>query len=198
MDRAERAGGKVWTAEEFLEADQHEFGDAWRYELVDGRIIAHAAPSPDHGAIISSLVTALYSRLRGRQDGCRTEVGSGAVPEGQQRNTARIPDVMIRCATLPRVVFEIISPSELRNRRERDRKRRDEQEVEGVQEIAELFQDEAAAHIYRREEGGTWSFELVEGLDAALRLRSVDLEIPMAEVYETVRLRPDAEGSEPS
>jgi Uma2 family endonuclease len=105
---------------------------------------------------------------------------------------------MIRCASLPRVVFEIISPSELRNRRERDRKRRDEQEVEGVQEIAELFQDEAAAHIYRREEGGTWSFELVEGLDAALRLRSVDLEIPMAEVYETVRLRPDAEGSEPS
>jgi hypothetical protein len=59
----------------------------------------------------------------------------------------------------------------------------------------ELFQDDAAAHIYRREDGGTWSFELVEGLDAAISLRSV--EIPMAEVYETVDLRPDAQGSEP-
>jgi hypothetical protein len=35
MDTAERAAGKAWTAEEFLETDQHEFGDAWRYELVD-------------------------------------------------------------------------------------------------------------------------------------------------------------------
>jgi hypothetical protein len=58
MDRAERARGKVWAVDEFLKADQNEFGSAWRYELVDGHIIAHAAPSPDHGAIISSLVTA--------------------------------------------------------------------------------------------------------------------------------------------
>jgi hypothetical protein len=48
-----------------------------------------------------------------------------------------------------------------------------------------------------RGDGGTWSFELVEGLDAALSFGSVGLEIPMPEVYETVDLRPDAEGSEP-
>jgi Uma2 family endonuclease len=193
MDTAERAGGKVWTADEFLATDQHTFGDAWRYELVDGRIVAHAAPSPDHGAILSGLATALGNRLRGNRDGCRPEAGSGAAPKRQQRHTARIPDATVRCGDLPRVVFEVVSPSELRAWRARNRKRRDLQDVEGVQEIIELYQAEAAAHIYRREDGGTWSFEAIDGLEAILTLKSVSLEIPLAEIYEFVELAGDAE-----
>ena len=188
MDRAERATGRNWTAEEFLATDQSMFGDAWRYELVDGVIIAHAAPSPDHGAILASLTTALGNRLRGRSDGCRAETGSGAAPKGQQRNTVRIPDVMIRCGDLPRVVFEIVSPSELRAWRARNRKRRDEQEVDGVQEIIEIYQAEASAHVYRRGDDGTWRFEAIDGFDAMLDIRSVGVEIPLSEVYEAVSL----------
>jgi Uma2 family endonuclease len=192
MDTAERAGGKVWTAEEFLRTDQHVFGDAWRYELVNGRIVAHAAPTPDHGAIVSGLTAALAIRLRGPRD-CRPEVGSGAAPKDQQRATARIPDAMIRCGNLPLVVFEVVSPSELRAWRARDQKRNHLQDVEGVQEIVELYQREVAAHIYRREEGGGWSFEAVGGLDATLSLKSVELEIPLAEIYEFVELEAEVE-----
>jgi Uma2 family endonuclease len=188
MDRAESAISRAWTAEEFLATDQRAFGDAWRYELVDGRIVAHAAPSPDHGAILSLLNAALVSRLRGRRDGCRAESGSGAAPVRQQRNTARIPDAMVRCGEHPRVVFEIVSPSELRAWRARNRKRRDEQETEGVQEIVELYQAEASAHMYRRESDGTWSFDAVDGLDAVLTLRSIGVKIPLGELYETVNL----------
>ena len=193
MDTAERATGWVLTADEFLETDQREFGGAWRYELVDGRIVAHAAPSPDHGAILSLLNAALVSRLRGHRDGCRAESGSGAVPKRQQRNTARIPDAMIRCGEHPRVVFEVVSPSELRAWKARNRKRRDEQETEGVEEIVELYQGEASAHIYRRGSDGTWSFDAIDGLDAVLALRSVGLEIPLSELYETVELTADDE-----
>lgn len=183
MDTAERLG-KLWTAEEFLATDQHDFGDAWRYELVDGRIIAHAAPAPDHGAILSGLAGALVARLRGNRDGCRPESGSGAAPRTRQRNTARIPDAMIRCSALPRVAFEIISPSELRQWRARDRKRRDLQEVEGIREIVEIYQDELAVHVYRKEDTGNWSFEAIGGAAATLRLTSVGLEIPLREIYE--------------
>ena len=193
MDTAEGATGWALTADEFLDTDQREFGDAWRYELVDGRIVAHAAPSPDHGAILAALVAALLIRLRGRRDGCRVEVGSGAVPKRQQRNTARIPDAMIRCGEHPRVVFEIVSPSELRAWKARNLKRRDEQETEGVEEIVELYRAEASAHIYRREGDGTWSFDAIDGLDAVLALRSVGLEIPLSEIYETVELPTDGE-----
>jgi hypothetical protein len=38
------------SADQFLETDQCAFGDAWRYELVDGTIVAQSAPAPRHGA----------------------------------------------------------------------------------------------------------------------------------------------------
>jgi Uma2 family endonuclease len=174
---------RVWTAEAFLATDQHDFGDAWRYELVDGRIIAHAAPAPDHGAILSGLVTALGNRLRGNPDGCRPESGSGAVPRSQQRATARIPDALIRCGDNPVVLFEVVSPSELRHWRDRDRKRRDEQDVKGAREIVELYQSEPACHVYRCQPNGSWTFEALGGNDAVLRLPSVGLEIPLEEIY---------------
>ena len=186
MNTVGQATGRAWTADEFLAAEQGQFGDAWRYELVDGRVIAHAAPSPDHGAIVSGLIGALANRLHGNPNGCRPEAGSGAVPKRRQRNTARIPDVMVRCGDLPRVAFEVISPSELRAWRVRDRKRRDLQDVEGIQEIVELYQSEPAAHIYRREPGGSWSFQAADGLDAVLNLISLAIEVPMAEIYEFV------------
>src|SRR5689334_20551660 len=120
---------RQWTAEAFLAADQSAFGPLWRYELVGGAVIGHAAPSPEHAAITAGLVGVLARELAGRPDGCRPEVGSGAVPRSEQRNTARIPDVTIRCGERPRVVFEVVSPSEIRDWRGWDRKRRDLQAV---------------------------------------------------------------------
>jgi Uma2 family endonuclease len=174
----------AWTAEAFLAADQHDFGPAWRYELVDGQIVAHAAPSPEHAAILAALGGALTARLRGHSGGYRPEIGSGAAPRLQQRATARIPDATIRCGNLPRVLFEVISPSELQSWRARDRQRRDLQEVEGVTEIVEIYQDELAVHLYRREAEGTWSFDAIGGAGATLVLQSVDVAIPLAEIYE--------------
>jgi Uma2 family endonuclease len=181
----QRAKSHEWTADTFLATDQHEFGDAWRYELIDGQIVAHAAPSPDHGAMLMGLATALGNRLRGNREGCRPEAGSGAAPRNQQGPTARIPDAMVRCQDLPRIVFEIVSPSELRNRRARDRKRRDLQDIEGVMEIVELYQADVAAHVYRRA-GDVWTFETIEGMDAMLDLRSIGVQIPLSEIYEFV------------
>jgi hypothetical protein len=43
VDTAAR-DARFLDADAFLRTDQSEFGSAWRYELVRGRIIAHAAP----------------------------------------------------------------------------------------------------------------------------------------------------------
>lgn len=180
------------TVEEFLVADPGSFGSAWRYELVEGRVVAHAAPVPDHGAMVVNLGAALKARLApgGR---CRAEAATAAVPRGKSDTTARIPDVLVRCAGLPRVMFEVVSPSELRNQRARDEKRRDLQDVEGAEEIVELYQHDYACHVYRRpERGAEWTFEAVDGPDAVLRLRSVGVELPLAEVYAGV-LDPDGD-----
>lgn len=174
---------REWTAEEFVVADQRRFGDAWRYELVDGRIIAHDAPEPDHGAILAGLIGALASRAAQLPLGCRPEVGSAAVPRYQRRNTARIPDVVIRCGEHPVVSFEVVSPSEIRDWRARDRKRRDVQAVQGVREIVEIYQSDFAVQIYRLLPGGAWGFNSVEGLEAVVRLDSIGIELPLAEIY---------------
>ena len=198
MDTAARQHGWALTAEEFLATDQAEFGDAWRYELVEGTIVAHAAPSPDHGAILAMLTVAIETRLRDRgRGGCRFEAGSGAAPKHQQRPTARIPDGTIRCREHPRVTFDVVSPSELRNVRKRDQRRGHLQDVEGVQEIVEIFQREPAIHIYRRQNDGNWLFQPVSGLESEMELKSIDIAIPLAEIYETVTLASDDQDAAP-
>ncbi len=172
-----------WTAEAFLATDQAVIGDAWRYELVDGRIVAHAAPAPDHGAIIAGLASVLGRLLAGLPGGCRPEIGSGAVPKSAQRNNARIPDAMVRCGQHPRVVFDVVSPHEMRDWRGHDQKRRHLQAIEGVQEIAELSQDDYAIDIYRLASGGAWTFEAVDEADGVLRLDSLGADLPLSDIY---------------
>jgi Uma2 family endonuclease len=183
MDTAAR-DTQFLDADEFLRTDQSEFGTAWRYELVRGAIVAHAAPSPEHAVILGNLAGELYNRLRNHPE-CRSELGSGAVPLYEPRDTARIPDATIRCWTHPRVLFEVVSPSELRHKRQWDQKRSDLQAVEGVQEIVEIFQDEMLAHAYRRRDAG-WVFESIAGPDAAVTLPSVGISVPLAALYERV------------
>jgi Uma2 family endonuclease len=183
MDTAAR-DSPFLDADAFLRTDQYAFGNAWRYELVRGTIVAHAAPAPEHGVILSNLAGELHPRLRGHPD-CRSEIGSGAVPQYERRDTARIPDATIRCGHHPRVLFEVISPSELQHKRQWDQKRSDLQDVEGVQEIVEIFQDEMLAHIYRRQDS-LWSFESIAGPNATIALHSVGLTLPLAALYDRV------------
>lgn len=143
-----------------------------------GAIVAHAAPSPEHGAILGNVAAELHSRLRGHPD-CRLEIGSGAVPQYEQRDTARIPGTMIRCGKHPRVLFEVISPSELRHKRQWDQKRSDLQAIEGVQEIVDIFQDEMLVHVYRRQASG-WTFESIAWPEAEVALSSVGITLSLA------------------
>lgn len=182
MDTAAR-NGQFLDADEFLRTDQSEFGNAWRYELVRGTIVAHTAASPEHAVILANLAGEIGNRLRGHE--CRSEIGSGAAPQYERRDTVRIPDATIRCGKHPRVLFEVISLSELQHKRQWDQKRSDLQAVEGVQEIVEIFQDEILVHAYRRQAAG-WVFEWIAGPDAELALPSVGITVPLAALYERV------------
>ena len=56
---------------------------AWRYELVDGAIIAHAAPSPDHGAILGMVGVAIeLVCAREVAAGVASKLGVGQSPSG--------------------------------------------------------------------------------------------------------------------
>jgi Uma2 family endonuclease len=181
------------TVEDFLASDYGAFGDAWRYELIDGVITGHDAPSPDHGAVVVNLAAALKTRLA-IGSGCRAEAGTAAIPKGKAATTARIPDIVVRCDGQPRVMIEVVSPSELRQVRARDQKRRELQDVAGAAEIVEIYQQDYACHSYRRTAQGEWVFEAIDGIDAVLALPSLGLTIPLAEIYAGVPLaEPEAD-----
>ena len=62
------------------------------------------------------------------------------------------------------------------------------QAVEGVREVVEIYQDDYAAHVYRLMAGGSWAFEALGGEDAVLRLESLGIEVPLAEICALVSL----------
>jgi hypothetical protein len=70
------------------------------------------------------------------------------------------------------------------------------QVVEGVREIAEIYQDEYALHVYRLAPDGSWGFEAIGGRDATLHLASVGIDIPLAEIY--VFTIPEQEPDDPA
>lgn len=105
---------------EFLEMD---FGGA-KAELVDGLIFMMAGGSARHAAIAVNLSAALLTRLRGTS--CRPYSSDLAVRTGEA--SIRFPDVSVYCRDdltddtgdakllgIPRVVFEVLSPSTASN-----------------------------------------------------------------------------------
>lgn len=108
------------TVREFLALD---LGDA-KAELVDGLILMMAGGSRPHAAIAANLIVALGNRLRGT--GCRPYGSDLALRTGE--TSIRFPDVSVYCRDdnpqesgeskllgVPRVVFEVLSPSTASN-----------------------------------------------------------------------------------
>lgn len=50
-----------------------------------------------------------------------------------------------------------------------------------------LTQDRPSAQSFLRQPDGTWSMMGVNGLEASLRLRSLQVEVPLAEIYYRIQ-----------
>jgi Uma2 family endonuclease len=186
---------RLLTVEEFLATDPSAFGPLWRYELIDGLPVGHPAPVPEHGAIVMNLGAFLKPWLLEKNPNCRPESGTAAIPAYKAKNRARIPDVVIRCGGTPVVLFEVVSESEPKKRRQQLEKRRDLRAVEGVQEIVEIAVNEFAVQAFRRR-GDLWTVEEITGPAGVLRIETFDLEMPLAELYSQVLDPSEEEGGE--
>ena len=169
-----------------------------RYELVDGFPVplhGMAGASRRHDRIVFNVLVGLGNRLRGHR--CQGFTADTAVRTGSGRR--RRPDAGVECgerqdgaheANEPRAVVEVLSPS---TRAFDVLGKLDEYRgVASLREIVLIDPDAPQARLWRREEGGVWESDAVEGLDAAVDLRSLDIALPLADVYEGVefRLRP--------
>ena len=172
------------SADQFMRTDQRAFGDAWRYELIDGRPVAMAPPAQEHGIILSSLVGAMRAALAASGLPCVSAVGVGVRPANAPDRKVLIPDALVLCRDKDRrrpvVLFEVLSPSN--KGAEYDERREDLKAVEGVEEIVEIKQDSVEARIHRRHED-MWQVTEVRGGNAELELRSLGISVRMDVLY---------------
>jgi len=181
------------TLEEFFEFEK---SSPLRHEFVNGVLFAMTGPSLAHNQVIQNLAFAIRNHLK-RSPG---ERGPCAVYSSDARLVIRrdvneisyYPDVIVDCrpdtrdthyVRDPKLIVEVLSPStQMIDRRE---KLQNYRLIDSVEEYVIVAQDEKRVIVYPRAE--RWKPRVYGTLDAAIELRSIDLTLPMIELYDDVR-----------
>jgi Uma2 family endonuclease len=181
---------KPMTMDEFLAWEERQ---ELRYEFDGFAPVAMTGGSMEHSAIERNLITALTNRLRGKT--CQVFTSNLKV---QAAGSIRYPDAFVVCSPQARrtmvvsdpvVVFEILSPSTatvdggVKNAEYRD--------TPSIQRYVMLYQDRQQATVFERT-ANDWVGHIFIG-DAVLAMPEIDIEVPMAELYDGVTFDPTEE-----
>jgi Uma2 family endonuclease len=184
---------KLMTPDDFLVwcLDQED-----RWELVHGvPIRMMTGATRRHDRVVVNLIVELGTRLRGRP--CRPNTADVAARMAQ--GSIRRPDVTIDCggppdasltSEVPTVFFEVLSPST----RTTDMLRRTDEykAVPSLRHIVLLEPDLPRAWLWSRaDQTSPWAEQYIEGLEAALPLAAIAVDLPLASVYDGVGFAPD-------
>lgn len=189
-----------YTPEEYLVREEKA---EYRSEYYDGEIRMMAGGTPDHSVIKGNVVTALNNALAAKP--CRifdSDMRLHVV--GAPRANYTYPDVMVICGnvellpgrrdivTNPIVIFEVLSEST----REHDRieKFRLYKEIESLREYVLIDSERVVVSVLRRELGtGKWTIEILNNLSDTLLLESLQIEIPLTQIYAKIDFQIDPE-----
>jgi Uma2 family endonuclease len=174
-----------------------------KHEYVGGVVYAMAGARNAHNLIATNTAGALYARLRGKP--CRP-FNSDTKIRIRLPTQVRFyyPDVSVICRPNPQtdsfqdepvVIVEVLSR---RTRRIDEGEKKDAYlNIPSLGVYVMVEQDTAAVVAFRRTEGG-FVREVREGLDAILPLGEIGIDLPLAEIYETVEFTPEPEEDEAS
>jgi Uma2 family endonuclease len=184
----------LMTAAEFR--DWPGDGTATCYELVDGVLRAMATTSDTHGTIHTSLTTEVSLHLRATRPGCRVVSLPGIAPRLRADWNHRIPELGVTCAPnrpgqimAPDtfLLIEVLSPG---NASDTWSNIPLYASVPSVEEILVVHSTAVKAELLRRRPDQSWpdNPDVVAGLVASIRLTSIDMLLPMAQVYRNTHL----------
>jgi Uma2 family endonuclease len=175
------------TLQEFFE---FEAKTPLRHEFINGEVFAMSAVSLNHSHIRQSLTFALHAHLRHAPCAVFSS-GARLVIQQDLDTITYCPDVIVDCrpdtrdayyVRDPKLIAEVLSPStQLIDRRE---KLLNYRLIDSVEEYVLVSQDERRVVVYPRAE--RWKPRIYAGLDTAVELRSVDLTVPLIELYADV------------
>ena len=176
----------TFTVEEYLALEE---SSPIRHEYAAGQIYAMSEPLRRHRLIAGNIFAATHGHLRGKP--CRPYIEKERVNiKAHGTNYFYYPDVVVGCGKMPddperlieeyRLVVEVMSRSTERiDRREKAIIYR---ELPSMQEIVLVSQKAALITVYRR--AADWAPVVLASLDQTLELQSIDLMLPLRQIYE--------------
>jgi Uma2 family endonuclease len=186
------------SAEDYLAA---ELSSPIKHEYLGGVVYAMAGARNAHNLIAGNVHGALYFRLRGKR--CRAFTSDAKIRIHLPAHVRfYYPDASVTCRPNrlndsfqdePAVIVEVLS---------RETRRIDEGEkqyanltIPSLKVYMLVEQDAPAVTLFRRTDSG-FVREVYQGLDAIISLHEIGVDLPLAEIYETVEFTPEAEEDE--
>lgn len=180
------------TLEEYYEFQERS---ETKYEFHDGEVLAMSGGTVEHGSVGANLSGMLYSRIRGT--GCRHTTSDTAVYI-KATNRSVFPDATVVCGKRelhvingknrailnPLIVFECLSDSTVNY--DRGEKLDQYKLIPTFREYVLLSQHEARVERCVLQPDGELSMRSFVGLEAVAKLSSVDIEMPLGELYDGV------------
>ena len=192
MTTAARTIPNPMTVADFLAWDGG--GHVGKLELVDGVPRAMSPASATHAVIQLNIGSAIREHLRSRKSPCRAGTEAPIVPPMGKRINARAPDVSVTCSppsndgtfVEPVLIVEVLSPSNQADTWESIRA------LAGLTSLSEILVVHSTfieAQVFRRDAKGAWLAEPeVVGQGGILRLTSIELDLPVSEIYRDTLL----------
>jgi Uma2 family endonuclease len=175
-----------------------------RHEYYDGQIYAMSGAWFLHARIISNLTFAIRGQLPGR--GCDVLTNDVRVRMSPSRFYT-YPDIVVVCVppifaddqkdTIlnPTLLIEVLSPST--EKHDRGFKLNHYREIESLLEYAIVSQSEPRIELFRRRGAVEWLYSDAAGLASKCNFESLDVSVPLAEIYGRVEFPPEPASPEP-
>jgi Uma2 family endonuclease len=180
-----------FSLDEYLRIEEES---AVNYEYLAGDIFAMSCPMLRHEVLVANLLGSLHGQLRGGP--CKVFSSNTKLRlRGNGHDIVYHPDVTIACGpfsedalslqylTNPCVVIEVLAPAtEAIDRRE---KLLNYRHAPSLEEYVVIAQRPSQVTVYRRDDD--WQSIVLTGSEAVMELRSVDVNLTLAEIYEGTR-----------
>jgi Uma2 family endonuclease len=189
-----------FTPEDYLRREREA---AQKHEYYHGEVFAMAGGSPDHALIASNVIRELGNRLKGNP--CR--VYSSDLRVRIPRTTLyTYPDSSVICGERqfdpldanretvlnPTLIVEVLSPTT--ESWDRGGKFQNYREIESLREYVLVSWDKALVETFLRQSDGTWVLNTTAGRTAVAPLKSLGIQLPLAEMYDGVELPAQSPG----
>lgn len=185
-----RSVKRTFTSAEYLKMEEAAESKS---EYYAGEIFAMAGGTSDHSLVAVNLTIELGQQLATKP--CRL-YNSDMRLFIEQSGLYTYPDAMIVCGkvqqakgrkdtvTNPNLIVEVLSEST--RDYDRGQKFKFYKQIPSLQEYILVESENARVEYYRRGDGDKWMIEIHEGLDALLKLESIECEIPLQRIYNKV------------